>query len=130
MGAAYLHLRKRADFLKARNGARASRGIIGLEACLRGDASLCRIGFTATRKLGNAVVRNRAKRRMREAARAVLLPQARAGVDYVLIARSGFAEASWPRLLDDVSAALVKLHAALSAQTAKSGRAPSDHASP
>lgn len=46
-----------------------------------------RIGFTASKKVGNAVARNRAKRRMRELARAVLLPDAKPGFDYVLIAK-------------------------------------------
>lgn len=123
-------MRKRADFLKARAGARSARGVICLEACWRADDLPCRIGFTATRKLGNAVIRNRAKRRMREAAKAVLVPQARRGVDYVLIARSGIAESNWARLLDDVSAALVKLHAALGAQQANAARATPEHSAP
>jgi ribonuclease P protein component len=130
MGAGFLHLRKRAHFLQARQGVRAAQGHVALEASHRGDDTACRIGFTATRKLGNAVMRNRAKRRMREMARAILVPRALNGVDYVLIARGGICTANWPRLLDDLSAALVKLHAALSAQAAKSGRAKSDHASP
>lgn len=130
MGAGYLHLRKRVNFLQARQGVRAAHGHIALEACHRGDDTACRIGFTATRKLGNSVMRNRARRRMREMARAILVPRAEAGMDYVLIARSGICTASWPRLLDDLSAALVKLHAALYAQAARSGRAKSDHASP
>jgi ribonuclease P protein component len=70
-------------------------------------------GFTATRKIGNAVVRNRAKRRLREAAR-LLLPQlGRPGYDYVFIARQGADERPWPRLLDDVKSALVRLACAL-----------------
>ena len=69
------------------------------------------VGFTATKKLGGAVVRNRAKRRLREAAR-VLLPQlGKPGHDYVLIARGGALTRPWLRLLDDVKSALISLAA-------------------
>jgi ribonuclease P protein component len=70
---------------------------------------LVRVGFTATRKIGGAVVRNRAKRRLREAARALIPLHGRAGHDYVLIARGGTASRPWGRLLDDVKSALLSL---------------------
>jgi ribonuclease P protein component len=68
-------------------------------------------GFTATRKVGGAVVRNRCKRRLREAARLLLPDLGRAGFDYVFIARQGTAERPWQRLLDDVKSALIRLAA-------------------
>jgi len=68
-------------------------------------------GFTATRKVGGAVVRNRCKRRLREAARLLLPDHGRPGFDYVFIARQGTAERPWPRLLDDVKSALIRLAA-------------------
>jgi ribonuclease P protein component len=79
-----------------------------------GDRSI-RIGFTATRRIGGAVVRNRAKRRLREAARLLAPAHCMPGCDYVLIARSGVVARPWMRLLDDVKSALIRLAADLGA---------------
>jgi ribonuclease P protein component len=82
----------------------------------RGDGTgAIRVGFTATRRIGGAVVRNRAKRRLREAARATFPGLARGGCDYVLIARGGSTTRPYPRLLDDVKTALIRLAADLGA---------------
>lgn len=70
-----------------------------------------RLGITVTKKIGGAVVRNRAKRRLREAARAVLPLHGNPGVDYVLVARSGTPDRPFDRLLDDVKTALISLAA-------------------
>jgi ribonuclease P protein component len=72
-----------------------------------------RIGFTATRRIGGAVVRNRAKRRLREAAGILAPLHARTGCDYVFIARGGTANRPWARLLDDMKTALIRLAADL-----------------
>ena len=66
-------------------------------------------GFTATKKTGNAVVRNRAKRRMRECANALLPTLGHAGHDYVFIARQATAKAKWQTLYTDVEKALLRL---------------------
>jgi ribonuclease P protein component len=66
-------------------------------------------GFTATKKIGNAVTRNRAKRRLREAARTLLPLHGLAGTDYVFIARMDTATIGWQRLLDDMESALISL---------------------
>ncbi len=81
-------MKKRADFLAAARARRqATPGFI-VQGRNRGDGQpRVRVGFTASKKVGNAVARNRAKRRLREIARAVLPRAGRPGWDYVLIAR-------------------------------------------
>lgn len=66
-------------------------------------------GYTATKKIGTAVVRNRAKRRLRAAAQDLLPRHGLAGADYVFIARATTATAPWARLLDDMENALISL---------------------
>ncbi|HYD69132.1 ribonuclease P protein component [Azospirillum sp.] len=68
-----------------------------------------RIGLTASRKVGNAVVRNRARRRLREAARLILPAHAAPGHDFVLVARKDTADRPWTDLLGDLTAALKRL---------------------
>ena len=105
-------LKTRPDFLACAQAPSCARGAVVVQARARGDdRPLVRAGFTATKRIGGAVQRNRAKRRMREAAR-LLLPQfARPGVDYVFIARGGVTTRPWDRLLDDVKSALIRLAA-------------------
>ena len=68
----------------------------------RRDDEAPRLGLTATRKIGNAVTRNRARRRMRAAASQRLSLRARPGHDYVLIARHNTASRPWQGLVDDL----------------------------
>jgi ribonuclease P protein component len=105
-------LKKRPDFLACAQASSCARGAIVVQARPRGDdRTLVRAGFTATKRIGGSVQRNRAKRRMREAARLLLPDLARPGVDYVFIARGGVTTRPWPRLLDDVKSALIRLAA-------------------
>jgi ribonuclease P protein component len=102
-------LRRRPEFLAAQRGRSCAKGALVVQALPRPGQAAARAGFTATRKIGGAVVRNRAKRRLREAAR-LLLPQfGRPGMDYVFIARGGVTTRPWPRLLDDMKSALISL---------------------
>jgi len=109
-------LTRRAEFLKAARAPYQARTAVVVQARKRAedeseytDDTAIRTGFTATKKVGNAVVRNRAKRRLREAARLLLPEHGLPGHDYVFIARSGTLERPWAGLLDDVKAALVRL---------------------
>jgi ribonuclease P protein component len=100
----------RPQFLAAAKGVSEARGAVVVQRLDRGDdMPVVRLGFTATRKIGNAVARNRAKRRLREAARAMAPLLAVPGSDYVFVARAGTADRPWDRLLDDVKSALTRL---------------------
>lgn len=104
-------LKKRADFLACAKAPACARGAVLVQARARDEGPLVRAGFTATRRIGGAVERNRAKRRLREAARLLLPELARPGFDYVFIARGGVTTRPWARLLDDVKSALIRLAA-------------------
>ena len=105
-------LQHRPDYLRAASARRQSTPGFLLQARNRcDDVALVRVGFTASKKIGNAVFRNRAKRRMRALARAVLPKGARPGWDYVLVARPGVTvDRTFALLLDDLSGALRQVH--------------------
>ncbi len=103
-------LKKRSEFLYVRNGRYQVRPTVIIQ--IRGNSerkSGINVGFTATKKIGNAVVRNRCKRRLRELARALLPVHGRPGFDYVFIARVKTAQANWLDLQKDVEKALLRL---------------------
>ena len=122
-------LKKRAQFVRARNGRYfAAPGLILQAIPVRAadhepdpapSASTskdkydpcARFGFTATKKLGNAVVRNRTKRRLREAVRLIAPQAARTDTEYVLIGRKSTLKRPFSALLHDLTIAFGKVHA-------------------
>ncbi|OYW82885.1 MAG: ribonuclease P protein component [Asticcacaulis sp. 32-58-5] len=114
-------LTDRADFLAAAKGPYRAQGCVVVQMRAREDGSDdIRVGFTATKKVGGAVVRNRAKRRLRAAAQQLIPELGVAGHDYVLIARAdtpvkdaapkpGTCSRDWQGLLDDIRRALIRL---------------------
>ncbi len=104
-------LKKRSEFVRVAKGVSAARPGVVVQARTNPNPSQTwRLGFTASKKVGKAVDRNHAKRRLREAARHVLPHCARPGVDYVFIARAQTRHRSWSALLDDVKEALITVH--------------------
>ena len=99
-------LTRRSEFLRvAGRGRKAARPALVLQALPQPEGPL-RVGFTATKKIGNAVARNRAKRRLRAAARLTLAEAPPPGWDLVLIARDGTGSRPWDKLLADLRGAL------------------------
>ena len=109
-------LRHRADFLRAAQARRqGTPGFLVQARERRPDEpvapALTRVGYTCSKKLGNAVARNRAKRRLREVARAVLPRHGRPGWDYVLVGRpQATADRPFADLLADLERALAQIH--------------------
>ena len=101
---------RRAEFLKVAESRKkwVAPGLI-LQAMRQSPASELRVGFTASRKVGNAVARNRARRRLRAASAELLPAHAVDGHDYVLIARAGTLTRRYPALLADLTEGLQRL---------------------
>ena len=117
----------RAGFLAARSkGAKAlARGLV-IRAVAR-DSDDWRIGLTATKKIGNAVTRNRARRRMRALARGHLSPLAKNGIDYVLIARHDTATANWQDMANGLQKAIHYLHRTIATGTNRGAKRNARH---
>ncbi|WP_276318192.1 ribonuclease P protein component [Sphingomonas crocodyli] len=106
----YAVLQRRADFLAANNGRRAPMPGFVLLVRPRGDDDpVMRLGITVTKKIGNAVVRNRMKRRFRALARDVLAESGIAGADHILIGRAGGVERDFASLRAELVKALRKV---------------------
>jgi ribonuclease P protein component len=114
MGGRLVTLKARADFLRVAAARRraVAPGLV-LQAAQRPEGSNCgeivRVGFTASRKIGNAVIRNRAKRRLRSVAAAILSREGRPETDYVVIARATTVDRPYGALIADLNAALHRI---------------------
>ena len=106
-------LKKRAEFLRIRGGRRWSNSAFVLEARSRPNAANgpagARFGFTVSKKIGGAVVRNRVRRRLRALAAALAPDQVRQSFDYVLIARPGAVDRAYLDLKADLDQALARV---------------------
>lgn len=100
-------IRKRSDFLAANRGMRNARP--GFVLLTRPNGGLGkRYGITVTKRIGNAVVRNRMKRRFREILRAALPEIGLPDHDHILIGREGGIERDYARLVEELAAALAR----------------------
>jgi len=110
-------LKKRAEFLRLRGGARFATPSFVLETRPRvpgggspADLASARFGFTVTKKLGGAVVRNRIRRRLKAVVTALAPKLAQPDHDYVLVARSAAYDRAFPDLKKDLERALQRVH--------------------
>lgn len=102
-------IRKRADFVAANHGIRVARpGFVLLVRAGAAPAGTVRFGVTVTRKIGNAVCRNRMKRRLRALLREILPLRGLDGGDHVLIGREGGVERDFAMLRQELEAALTR----------------------
>ena len=120
-------LKRRADFLPVRGGLRWSMPALVVEAKPRSadlrqhgqEPEGARFGFTVTKKIGKAVVRNRLRRRLKSAVREIS-ELARPDFDYVVIARAAAIDRPFADLKSDLTLALTRIHRT----GARSSRAP------
>ncbi len=113
-------IKVRADFLRIRGGAKWNTPGFLIETKPARDASgPPRFGFTVTKKLGNAVVRNRIRRRLKEAVRKAQATLAHQGYDYVIVGRPPALDLPFERLVADVETGLKRVHAAPKSRPAK-----------
>jgi len=104
-------IRQRRDFLAANQGRRVPSAGFVLLVRQRGDGSaLMRAGYTVTKKVGNSVVRNRLKRRLRELVLLTLPAHGHPGADHVLIGRDAGLTREFAVMLADLEKALAKAH--------------------
>jgi ribonuclease P protein component len=104
-------LRQRADFLAAASGTKITAPAFLLQARKRSDDGPVRFGFTVSKKVGSAVVRNRVRRRLREVVRLAAGKRTRSGHDYVLVGRRAALQLPFDRIVQDFDGALRRLHA-------------------
>ena len=96
---------KRSDYVKASRGQYIKTSSLFLQKVKRDDKKIPRYGITASKKIGIAVERNRAKRRIRHAIKEVLPKYGKNGYDYVVVATIKTNKVSWKTVLNDLEKA-------------------------
>ena len=104
-------LRQRADFLAAATGIKVPAAAFVLQARQRADEGPVRLGFTVSKKVGNAVERNRVRRRLREIVRLSGTTDMQPGYDYVLVGRQAALKVPYAQIAQDFDGALRRLQA-------------------
>jgi len=117
-------LRNRIDFVAAAAGSKVTAAAFVLRGRARGDAGPPRVGFTVSKKVGNAVERNRVRRRLREVVRLSDTGCLRAGNDYVLIGRRGALALPFARMAEDFAGAVARPHGRRGERPARSHQSP------
>ena len=118
-------LKKRADFMKAAKGARTHAHSFSLQAIRRKseiEFDPPRFGFTVTKKIGGSVVRNRIRRRLKEALRLAPDLSARSGYDYVIVGRQTALSQDFAALRDELAQAVVEVHASAGGSRSRTPR--------
>lgn len=110
-------LKQRADFLAAATGIKVPAAAFVLQTRKRADDGPVRFGFTVSKKVGNAVERNRVRRRLKEIVRLSDPKPIKAGHDYVLIGRRAALKLPFGRMTEDFAGALRRAHAGRSGNT-------------
>jgi len=103
-------LRQRADFLAAATGIKIPAAAFVLQAKRRADRGPARFGFTVSKKVGNAVERNRVRRRLREIVRLNAAARIQPGHDYVLVGRRAALALPFERIKQDFDGAIRRAH--------------------
>lgn len=116
-------LRRRADYLAAAAAAKAPASGFVLQARARQDEGPARVGFTVSKKVGNAVERNRVRRRLRDVVRHAAEGRVQTGHDYVMVGRRAALTVPFARMIEEFATALGRVHARRNREPARDAAA-------
>jgi ribonuclease P protein component len=117
-------LKRRVDFRAAAGAMRAPAAAFLVQARCRAECGAPRVGFTVSRQVGNAVERNRVRRRLREMVRLAGAQTLQAGHDYVLVGRRAALNRPFEQMLRDFAIAVRRIHAAAPERTGGASKRP------
>jgi len=117
-------LKRRVDFRAAAGAMRAPAAAFLVQARCRAEDGAARVGFTVSRQVGNAVERNRVRRRLREVVRAAAAETLQAGHDYVLVGRRAALRRPFEQMKRDFTAAVRRIHDSVPGRTGGAPKRP------